>query len=90
MSIDEIIQNYPDVQIYEDRTSAGLRIAILRGGLGRPDPQSYMDNIVSLYVENRGYNEFIESFLDNPWVRVILEGIKEIDTELWRSGEELQ
>ena len=49
-----------------------------------------MDNIVSLYVENRGYNEFIESFLDNPWVRVILEGINEIDTELWRSGEELQ
>jgi hypothetical protein len=86
----EIVSTYPDVQIYEGRTSEGLRIAILRGGLGQPNPTEYMDNIVSEFVENRGYNEFIERFLDNPWVRVILEGINEIAEDSWRSGTSLQ
>jgi hypothetical protein len=90
MPPEDIVSRYPDVQIYEGMTREGLRIAILRGGLGQPNPTEYMDNIVSEYVERRGYNEFIERFLDNPWVRVILEGINEIGEDSWISGTSLQ
>lgn len=37
-----------------------------------------MDAVVSKYVDDKMYNEFIEEPLDNPWVRVIIFGINNL------------
>ena len=55
------------------------RIAILRGGLGLDNPVSYMDEAVRTYVGGSLYNEFVEIFLDNPCVRVIVFNINELN-----------
>ena len=36
------------------------------------DPSDYMDNAVSVLVDHELHNEFIENYLDNPWVRIII------------------
>jgi len=65
-----------DVEIVEFEVKGG-KIAILRGGINKP--KTYMDNIVSKYVGHDMFNEFIEIFLDNPYVRVVVSGINDFD-----------
>jgi hypothetical protein len=72
---------YDDVQIKEFRVENGGVITILRGGLNKP--KSYMDNIVSEYVGDVIHNQFIEIFLDNPYVRVIVSGINDFDYDVF-------
>lgn len=72
---------YDDVQIKEFRVENGGVITILRGGLNKP--KSYMDNIVSEYVGDEIHNQFIEIFLDNPYVRVIVSGINDFDYDVF-------
>lgn len=67
---------YRDVEIVEFDVQGG-KIAILRGGINKP--KSYMDNAVSQYVRRELHNQFIEIFLDNPYVRVIVSGINDFD-----------
>ena len=73
------------IEIFEQPIMNGdLRVgtlAILRGGLGTDNPSAAMSEAVTLYVANSGvgYNEFVEIFLDNPWVRVIITGINEVE-----------
>lgn len=55
------------------------KIAILRGGLGADNPVSYMDEAVSKFVEGNLHNQFIEVHLDNPYVRVVVSNINELD-----------
>lgn len=43
------------------------------------DPSDYMDNAVSLFVNHELHNEFIEKFLDNPWVRIIIFDFNDIN-----------
>ena len=78
--------NYPDVEIFEKPLASGVFIAILRGGFNSDNPKLYMDNAVSEYVNNTMYNEFVEIFLDNPWIRVIIFGINNINE--WRKFSE--
>lgn len=61
---------------------------MLRGGFGSDNPKYYMDCVVSEYVQQTMYYEFVEIFLDNPWIRVIIFGINNIND--WRkfSGNE--
>lgn len=73
---------YPDVEIFEKELAKGVFIAMLRGGFTSDNPKLYMDNVVSEYVEQTMYNEFVEIFLDNPWLRVIIFGINNINE--WR------
>lgn len=54
------------------------KVAILVGGMGEESPKGYMDRIVKEYTNGAKYNDFVEIFLDNPYVRVIVEGINEI------------
>lgn len=73
-----------DVEIYEtDLTDKkGNKVgtlAVLRGGLYQDNPVQYMDEAVSRYVKDKLHNQFIEHYLDNPWVRVIITGINELD-----------
>ena len=78
-----------DVQIFEQAitgTHGGkFKIAILRGGLRSDNPTEVMNAAVSVYVGSTPYNEFVEIFLDNPWVRVIVSGINELNYEDFKS-----
>lgn len=72
--------NDQDIQIFEQLLDNGKgTLSILCGGLGVSNPKAYMDSVVSNYVKGAMYNEFIEVFLDNPYVRVIITGINEVD-----------
>ena len=72
---------YEDVEIKEFHVENGGIIAILRGGLNKP--KSYMDYVVSEYVGHAMYNQFIEIFLDNPYVRVVVTGINDFNYEVF-------
>lgn len=73
---------FSDVEIFEKELAQGVFIAMLRGGFTAANPKLYMDNVVSEYVGQSMYNEFVEIFLDNPWIRVIIFGINNINQ--WR------
>lgn len=71
------------VEIFEqpltkDNETVG-KVTILRGGLNTDNPTAIMNAAVSKYVGSTGYNEFVEIYLDNPWIRVIISGINELD-----------
>jgi hypothetical protein len=57
------------------------KMAILRGGLRSPNPVAVMNTAVSNYVEREPHNQFIEINMDNPWLRVVISGINEVDYE---------
>ena len=69
---------FDDVEIYEIDLKPTGKMAVLRGGFSSPNPKAYMDNVVSNYVQNHLFNEFIEEHLDTPWVRVIITGINDL------------
>ena len=46
---------------------------------GEGDPVKNLNEAVHLYVNHQGYNEFIDSNMDNPWVRVIIKGINDME-----------
>ncbi len=65
-------------ELMKEGTKVG-KVAILRGGLNTDNPNPIMNAAVSKYVGNTGYNEFVEIYLDNPWVRVVVSGINELE-----------
>lgn len=73
-----------NIEIYEKIIDDNSKIAILRGGLGSENPKKIMDDAVSKYVENKPHNEFIEIFLDNPWVRVIVGNIDQLNYQQFK------
>ena len=77
------MRKFADVEIFEQeiKTKKGqhFKVAILHGGFTQEYPQEYMDNVVSEYTKDYLHNQFVESHLDMPWVRVILTGINELD-----------
>lgn len=64
-----------EIEIFETELGNDCKIAILRGGLHSDNPTAIMNEAVATYVGNKGYNEFVEVFLDNPWVRIVVGGI---------------
>lgn len=76
--VDRVKEQYPDVVFKCQKLDNGSFVCILMGGLKQDDPTEYMDNVVSLFVDNESHNEFIEKFLDNPWVRIIIFGFNDI------------
>lgn len=69
--------DYKEVEIFVSQIDRG-RVTILRGGFSSDDPVTYMDEVVSDYVQNKLHNQFIEIHMDTPQVRVIIEGINEL------------
>lgn len=71
------------VEIFEqelsNRNGRVGKMAILRGGLNTDNPTATMNDAVQEYVGRKGHNQFIEIHLDNPWVRVIVIGINELE-----------
>lgn len=55
------------------------KIAILRCGSSEGNPTEVINAAVKKYVGVKGYNEFVEIYLDNPWIRVVVGGINEFD-----------
>ena len=47
--------------------------------IGSGDPVKHLNEAVRLYVKDKGYNEFIDANMDNPWVRVIIKGINDME-----------
>lgn len=57
-------------------------VIILIGGLNQENPKSYMDKAVKYVAKKFGYekyNQFLESYLDNPWVRIVTFNFDEIE-----------
>lgn len=77
------MSKYADVEIFEQeiKTKKGRRfkVAVLHGGFTQEYPKEYMDNVVAEYTKGYLHNQFVESHLDMPWVRVILTGINDLD-----------
>ena len=48
---------------------------------GEDDPIAELDRAVSEYVGHVEYIQFIDNNMDNPWVRVIISGINEMNQE---------
>ncbi|MGB3227094.1 MAG: hypothetical protein WBB02_03895 [Saprospiraceae bacterium] len=71
------------IELFEQDLTKGQKavgkIAIFRGGLNTDNPSELLERAVSKYVGDKGYNEFVEIYLDNPWVRVIVLGINELE-----------
>lgn len=44
-----------------------------------PKPQYNVQLSVNQYVGNHEYYDFVEEWLDNPWVRVVLFGLEHLD-----------
>lgn len=53
-------------------------MTILVGGFDAQNPKSFMDGVVAEFVRDRMFNEYIDSNLDNPWLRIIIEDINDL------------
>ncbi|WP_055445552.1 hypothetical protein [Lacinutrix himadriensis] len=54
-------------------------------------PKQILDTAVSKYVGNKGYNQFIEIYNDNHWIRIIISGINEFEyTKLEHSSDNVE
>lgn len=65
--------------LYDKYGTVVGNLAVLCGGLKEENPTGFMNKIVSDYVGKRFHNQFVEMRLDNPWTRVIIEGIDKLD-----------
>lgn len=54
------------------------KIAVLMYS-GSADPKKVLDYAVSVYVQQGGYHELIDANLDNPWTRVLLSDINNMN-----------
>lgn len=61
------------------------KMTILRGGLDSENPIAYMNNAVRKYVGTNLYNEFVEIQMDNPWIRVIISGICDLEYDEFKN-----
>ncbi len=65
---------YQEAETTDKKVRVGILIYI-----GAGDPVKHLNEAVSLYVQHEGYNEFIDANMDNPWVRVIIKGINDME-----------
>jgi len=56
----------------------GTKVGILMY-VGEGDPIKNLNEAVDRYTQNDEYREFIDANMDNPWVRVIVKGINNIE-----------
>lgn len=77
------MEEFDDVEIFEQdvitKKGRHFKIAVLQGGFTQEYPKEYMDEVVSVYTKGYLHNQFVESHLDMPWVRIVLTGINELD-----------
>jgi len=66
-----------DITIRELNEGNNIKIAIFTYN-GNENPKICLDKAVRDYTNGRGFNQFIDSHLDNPWVRVVILGLNEM------------
>ncbi len=73
------MKNIKDI-IYQEAktTNEKIKVGILIY-TGAGDPVKSLTEAVHEYVGSEGYNEFLDANMDNPWVRVIIKGINEME-----------
>jgi len=64
---------------YEEFVRNDNNLIIIKGGFGESNPKAYMDEVVMELVKNRGYNQFIEATLTNPYYRILLFNINDLE-----------
>ncbi len=65
---------YQEVKTPNDKVKVGILVYT-----GAGDPIKHLREAVRQYVGNEGYNEFIDANMDNPWVKVIIKGILDVE-----------
>lgn len=48
---------------------------------GEGEPSRILDEAVRIYTNGQGYHELIDANLDNPWTRVIISHINEMNQD---------
>ena len=72
MNIKDIV--YQEAETTNKKVKVGILIYT-----GAGDPVKHLNEAVQQYVGNQGYNEFIDANMDNPWVKVIIKGINDME-----------
>ena len=66
--------------IYQEANTSNQKVKIgILMYVGDGDPVKHLNEAVQMYVQNVGYNEFIDANMDNPWIRVIIKGLDEME-----------
>jgi hypothetical protein len=66
--------------IYQEAETTNKKVKVgILFYTGSGDPVKNLNEAVHLYVQHEGYNEFIDANMDNPWVRVIIKGINNME-----------
>jgi hypothetical protein len=66
--------------IYQEAETKNKRVKVgILSYTGSGDPVRHLNDAVIHYVNHEGYNEFIDANMDNPWVRVIIKGINDME-----------
>jgi hypothetical protein len=66
--------------IYQEAETTNKKVKIgILVYIGSGDPVKHLNEAVHLYVRHEGYNEFIDANMDNPWTRVIIKGINDME-----------
>ncbi|MEH1009423.1 hypothetical protein VDP25_16920 [Winogradskyella sp. ECml5-4] len=67
-----------DIIIREFTQGNNIKIAIFTY-TGDKNPKIYLDEAIRDYTKGEGFNQFIDSHLDNPWTRVVVLGLNEME-----------
>ncbi len=65
---------YKEALSKDNKVKVGILIYV-----GSGDPVKNLNTAVGFYAGYEGYNEYIDANMDNPWVRVIIKGINDLD-----------
>ena len=66
-----------NISKYPTKNGEGIIAILMYNGKG--DPKIALDNAVREFVKDESYLEMIDANLDNPWTRVILTKINDIE-----------
>lgn len=61
------------------RNGRDTRLAIIRCHEGTSNPKEVLNHVVSKYVSNVGYNEFIKIELNDPLTRLVVKDMDKLD-----------
>lgn len=69
-----------DVKINETVSENGLKVAIFVCCGHVSNPKEVLDEVIDEYISNdkTKYKEFIDSYLDDPWVRIITSDLNSL------------
>lgn len=77
---------FEDIIIRHHKINNNISLAVFTY-IGQGDPVSNLRDVVRDYTKGRNYNEFIDSHLDNPWIRVIIIGINDLPQERYSEAD---